>query len=281
MSNSLFWKLTLGFCVNNILVSAACIIQVIYTTGDVCKANEITMAESLALLSITILLSIISSYVLFALKTQRLDKLPKSGMILVSCLWLIQYGLIVHSFVSFCDSMWPLHLLFFIWMLIYSIVIFAGICGIIIYINKHFGWAIAIIATFGIILFLIAIFASVIQLMLITSGQCQGAIVGLEEGIFLLMLLFSSVCFGAMPFTAFAQDYIKGVLCALFTLLAFQYGLIIRCADVWGYAECGEHETLRKSLYVFFMIWTVAYSLILFVMCCGALLKICGQIQSE
>eukprot|EP01084_Bolivina_argentea_P054968 100802_1 len=281
MANTLFWKVTLGFSINNILVSIACLIQIIYVLNDVCVANDVNIAESIALLCVTATLLILSSYIIYSLKSHRLDKLSISGVLIVSALWLTQYGLIVHSLTSFCDSVSPLTIFFFIWTIVYSLVILAGVIGIIIGIYHRYGMIIALISSYGIITVIVAIIATVMQLLLVTSGECTGHMVTIGEGAFLLIFLFLSFCLVMVVVmeTAYAQLYIKGILGCLFLLIACQYFLIIRAVDVLKKASCGDLERLREGTVILFIIWLISYTIVLFVMCCGALLKLCGQIQ--
>ena len=279
MSNSLFWKATLGFSINNILVVIACLIQLIYILNDVCVANDVNIAESIALLCVTFTLLIVSSYVLYALKTYQLTKLSVSAIITVSALWVTQYGLIIHSLTSFCDSVSPLTIFFFAWTLIYSVVIFLGIIGIIFGIQRQYGTVIALLASFCIITIIVAIIATVMQLVLITSGECSGNMVTIEEGSFLLIFIVLTFCLvmAVVMETAYAQYYIKAILCFQFVLLSMQFVLIIHAVAVWKGAYCGDLEQLRQGTLILFIIWLICYTVVLFVMCCGALLKKCGQ----
>ena len=283
MASSLFFNVTLAFSVNNILVAIAAILQIVYIHNGVCFANKMNLIEAIILLIITSLLLLISSGIMYGLKRYILEKISISVLLCISTLWLIQYALIIHSFIAFCDSSSAMYILFLIWTIIYSLVIIIGIIIIIFAIKIHLGVGIALLATACIIVLIIAIIATILQLYLITSGECNYNAISMVEGIFLLVFIFLSICIGVLPFSSveIVQDYIKIVLCAEFILLAFQYGIINHAVDVWGRADvyCGKYDILKEVTFILMIIWTCSYSLILLFMCCGGLLWCCGQVR--
>ena len=283
MANSLFFNVTLGFSINNILVAIAAILSIIYIEHGVCIANGIHMAEAITLLIVTLLLLLISSYTMYGLKTYTFEKVTISALMCISVLWLTQYALIIHSFIAFCDTSSPLFIIFFIWTIIYSLAILIGIILVIFGIKMHFGVGIALLSTFGIIVFIIAILATVAQIYLLSTNQCNYEAVSMSEAIFLLIFVLLSICLAVLPFTLLEsiQQHIKIILCAEFILLAFQYGIVNHAIDVWGSSSihCGTYEALQEATFILMIMWSAAYSLILLFMCCGGILYCCGQID--
>ena len=192
---------------------------------------------------ITVILSVISSYLIYHANYFEFHTISLIICCVIFCI--TQYGLIIHSFTAFWDDMSiSLYILFLIWIIIYSLLFLCNIIIAIIFTYIQDAQQEIATTTFIIFLFLIALFASVIQLILITSGECDGHLMSMSESILLLISILLSVCVISAVFIN--NDYLKGVLCVQIILIIFQYIIIINSMNTWMKSEiyCNNFETL-------------------------------------
>eukprot|EP00483_Globobulimina_turgida_P010350 UN10370 len=118
--------------------------------------------------------------------------------------------------------------------------------------------------------------APILQMILITSGECEGDLISVSETVFLIIFLILTCCLSMLA--AAEQKTMKMVVCCEIILFIVIYIFVINSMNCWGSGQvhCGDKQPMKTAAFVLFLLWMIQYTVYIIAAVLGILVQFCN-----